>query len=397
MSLWGQPVLSVVFAGGYLALMTVLWLGLVVGVNRWGRGFGLVRPQVLPTEGRRVSICVPARDEAHNIEACVRAALATRWPDLEVIVVDDRSTDGTGALARQAGAKDPRLHVVDGTERPEGWAGKVWACSRAAGEATGDLLLFVDADVQLDPDAVAALVAEATAENLSLLSVFGTWKLDGFWERTVVPAVGWLIRGAVDLHHVNAPERPEAFANGQLILVERRDYESLDGHGAVRDQILDDVRLAEAFKRRGHRVGMRVAPWLFTVRPYRSLAEIYGGYAKNLYEGMGRKPLLGFGAVLFLFVGTLVPVVGLVVGLWARLAWGWAVPGGGWLVWLAGVCALQVVFRFRLERRDGRSGAMAWTHPVANAVLIAILLGSVLGVRVRWKGRSFVDGRATGA
>jgi len=311
-------------------------------------------------------------------------------------VVDDRSNDGTGALAQAAGEGDPRLHVVEGTDRPEGWAGKVWACSRAAGEATGELLLFVDADVCIDPDGVATLVAELEDKQLSLLSAFGTWRLEGFWERAVVPAVGWLIRGAVALEHVNAPERPEAFANGQLILVERGDYEALDGHSAVRDQILDDVRLAEAFKRRGYRVGMRVAPWLFEVRPYRSLGEIYAGYAKNLYEGMGRRPLLGFGAVLFLFVGTLVPVLSLVGGLWARWVWGWAVPGSGWIAWLGGVCALQVWFRFRLERRDGRSGAMAWTHPVANAVLIAILLGSVLGIRVRWKGRTFVDGRAAG-
>lgn len=394
MSLWGQPILNLVFAGGYLGLMTLLWAGLVVGVPLWGRGHGLRRPDDIPATGRRVSICVPARDEAHNIALCVQAALATRWPDLEVIVVDDRSSDGTGDRAREAGAGDPRLHVIEGTPRPAGWAGKAWACARAAGEATGDLLLFVDADVRIDPDAVASLVAELEDKRLSLLSAFGTWKLEGFWERAVVPAVGWLIRGAVDLDHVNAPERPEAFANGQLILVERGAYDALDGHGAVKDQILDDVRLAEAFKRRGHRVGMRVAPWLFVVRPYRSLREIYGGYAKNLYEGMGRRPALGFGAVLFLFVGAMLPVLALLGALWARLVWGWAIPGAGWIAWLGAVTGLQLLFRYRLERRDGRSGAMAWAHPLANAVLIAILLGSVVGVRVRWKGRTFVDGRA---
>ena len=100
MSLWGEPVLSLLLAGSYLALMTFLWVGLVIGVPRWGRGFGLQRSPGPPTRGPRVSICVPARDEAHNIEACVRAALASRWPDLEVIVIDDRSTDGTGDLAR---------------------------------------------------------------------------------------------------------------------------------------------------------------------------------------------------------------------------------------------------------------------------------------------------------
>lgn len=393
---WDDPIWSDVFAGGYLGLLTLMWGGLVAGIPRWGERWAL-KPEAPGPDAPTVSICVPARDEAANIGACVRAALNSRWPDparLEVIVVDDRSTDGTGAAALAAGGGDPRLRVIEGTEPPPGWAGKPWACARAAGEARGALLFFVDADVVLNPGALGAMAARLLDEGLALISVFGSWALHSFWERAVIPAVGWFIRGAVDLDRINAPGRPESFANGQAILVARAPYEAAGGHGAVRDQVLEDVRLAEVIKRHGGGVGLRVAPWAFSVRLYRSLSEILAGYGKNLYEGMGRRPGIGLGAVLFILVGTLLPALALPAGIIARIGPGWTVPGTPWLLWMALIVALQLLFRWRVERRDGRDGWAFWTHPLANLVLVWILLRSVFGVRARWKGREFVDGRA---
>jgi chlorobactene glucosyltransferase len=399
-SLWGEPFFSDLLAGAYLALLTLMWVGLVGGVSRWGQRWRLERPQEpappapVSSEVPMVSICIPARNEALNIGACVRAALASDWPRLEVVVVDDRSEDATAAEATAAAAGDARLLLIGGTPPPSGWAGKSWACTRAAGEAHGTLLLFIDADVRLDPEAVRALVAERARSELDLLSVFGTWELVSFWERVLVPTVGWLIRGAVDLDRVNDPVHLDAFANGQLILVEREAYEQVGGHGAVRDRILDDVGLAEAFKRRGRRIGLRPASWTFRVRLYRSLSEIVAGYGKNLYEGMGRRPAVGLGAVLFIFVGTLFPHIALVGAVAARLLFGWGVPEWGWIAWLALVCSLQILFRVRVERFDGRSGSIAWAHPLANVLLVAIILRSMFSVQASWKGRRFVDGRA---
>ncbi len=395
MNLWGQPVFSDLLAGGYLGLVTLMWVGLVWGVPRWGARWRLARPGgPRPEDGPRVSICIPARNEARNIGPCVEAALASRWSRLEVVVVDDRSEDDTGRVAREAGAGDPRLRVVGGTEPPAGWAGKAWACARAAGESHGDLLLFVDADVRLDPDAVRAVVAAAQQDEAALVSVFGTWDLVSFWERALIPTVGWLIRGAVELDRVNDPVQPDAFANGQLILVEREAYDFVGGHGAIKDRVLDDVGLAQAFKRRGLRISLRPAPWAFRVRLYTSLSEIVAGYGKNLYEGMGRKPAVGLGAVLFILVGTLLPFLALFGGLAGRLVAGWAVPTAPWLGWLALVCLLQVAFRYRIERFDARSGGIAWVHPLANVLLVGIVLRSMLRVESSWKGRRFVDGRA---
>lgn len=397
MGLWGQPMFSDLLAGGYLALLTLMWSGLVFGVPRWAERWRINAPAGdAPTTGTLVSVCIPARNEAKNIAEAVRASLSLVWPSLEVIVVDDRSDDGTGDVARAAGAGDARLHVVEGSEPPAGWAGKAWACARAAGEARGDWLLFLDADVSIHPDALRALIPTAQTQQLSLLSIFGTWRMVTFWERALIPTVGWLIRGAVDLDQVNDPTRPEAFANGQLILVERQAYEFVGGHGAVKDRILDDVAIAGAFKRRGLAMGLRSAPWMFTVRLYRSLQEILAGYGKNLYEGMGRNVVVGFGAVLFIFVGTLLPFALLAGAVVGRVGFGWSFPEAGWVVWIAGVCALQLWFRWRLERFDGRSGAMAWVHPIANVCLVALILRSMFWVEAEWKGRRFVDGRARG-
>jgi len=208
-----------------------------------------------------------------------------------------------------------------------------------------------------------------------------------------VPPVGWLIRGAVDLDAVNTPGKEAAFANGQFIAVRRSTYDRIGGHEAVADTILDDVRLASAVQRVGGRLGMFDASWLFEVRPYRGLSEVVAGYSKNLFEGMDRSLTTAMGAVLFIFVGTLLPYLAVAVGLFLRLGLGWGVPGWGWIAWMALVCALQVWFRARVEQRDGRSPRLAWTHALGNIVLVWIVVRSTLSLEATWKGRRFVDGR----
>jgi len=308
-------------------------------------------------------------------------------------VIDDRSTDDTAAVAIEAADGDPRVRVVSGTEPPQDWSGKAWACTRAAGEATGDILLFVDADVRLDEAAVQAVVAAMDARALDLFSAFGTWRLESTWENVAIPPVGWLIRGSIDLDAVNAPGKEAAFANGQLIAVRRAAYQQIDGHGAVRGTILDDVALAVAIQRQGNRIGLVDAPWLFEVRLYRSLREVVAGYSKNMFEGMDRRLSTGLGAIFFIFVGALFPYVCVVGGVVARLGLGWSVPGWGWVAWFGAICGMQVFFRYRLDLRDGRAPRWCWTHAIGNLVLVWILVRSIMGLETEWKGRKFLDGR----
>jgi chlorobactene glucosyltransferase len=391
---WNDPALSNMLAAGYLGLLTILWFLLLLGARGWGRRWPLAQrdgDQVVPP----VLVCVPARNEALNIEACVRSVLASKGVDLLLVVLDDSSTDDTGALAQRAAGDDPRVTVRAGQPPPSGWAGKSWALVQASADAERPYLLFLDADVELHPRALYALLAQAEVERLDLLSLFGTWRLDSFWELVVVPVVGWFVRGATNLDAVNDPSHPDAFANGQLILVRRESYERIGGHRAVQGEVLEDVRLAQAFSKQAMRIMLLHAPWAFRARLYRSLGEIVEGYTKNFYEGMGRRPLVALGLALFTIIGSLLPYVIVVAVVAAQFALGWKLLDVYLLAWCCGVCLLMVAFRWRQERADGRTGAYALTHPLGNLVLLWIVVRSMLAIEVRWKGRAYRDGKAT--
>jgi chlorobactene glucosyltransferase len=388
---WGEPFFSGVLLGGYLGLMSLSWTAMLAGIAGWmGRW-------AMPSSGAvdlpRLSICIPARNEAHQIVACLQAALASDHPDFEVVLVDDGSTDGTAEKARSL--QDSRLVVISGTPLPKGWSGKAWALTQAVSHASGNHLLFIDADVVLAPETAYKAAGVLVAKKLALLSLFGTWDLKSFWEKVAIPTIGWFVRGAVNMEAVNAPGKKDAFANGQFILVEKSAYLHAGGHGAIRQSVLDDVRLAEVIKQAGHPIGLFHAPEAFRVRLYRSLGEIIRGYTKNFYEGMGRNPSLALGAVLFLFIGAGLPYLLLFFSIvfpgffFAGLNHVWL-----WQGWILGVCLLPVLFRYRVERLDGRSGALAWAHPLGNLVLGWILLQSMFSVSVEWKGREFHDGKA---
>ncbi len=390
---WGDPGFSQLLLCMGFGLWTLLWGVLVAAVGQWGRDWRM-EPSKSKGELPLLSICIPARNEEGNIGACLEAVLASDHPNLEIIVVDDGSEDGTGAAAREAGGGHPRFRLIQGTAPPAGWAGKPWACQRAAGEAAGDLLLFLDADVRLSPWAARAAMEQMEERSLDLLSLFGSWDLRGFWEVAVVPVVGWFIRGAVDLEAANKTVSPVAFANGQFLLVRRSAYESLGGHGAVKSEVLEDVRLAKVFKQRAFSCGLFHAPGAFSVRLYDSLGAIVEGYSKNLYEGMGRRPAVALSAIGFIFLGTLFPFLALAGVLLCRWLLGWQLLGPGWILWLSGICLLVPLFRWRLEREDGRSGWHALSHPLGNLVFVWILIRSMVSMEARWKGRTFLDGRA---
>lgn len=356
-----------------------------------------------------VSVIVPARDEAHNIERCVGSLVASDYPDFEVIVVDDRSADGTGAAARRvASGRARRLLVLDGAELPEGWFGKQWACWQGTAAARGELLLFTDADTVHDPTLLARSVAALAAERADCVTVIGRQIMDSFWERLVQPQVFMLL--AVRYPRMGEHPLPRrrwrgAIANGQYLLFERGAYERLGGHQAVRYEAAEDLRLAQRLVREGGRLVVRYSYAGLGTRMYRGLGEVVAGWSKNMIPAglQTVHPWLRPVTPLAMFVSGafawLLPPVVLVATL---LGAGGAMRGDLHL-WAAVATVLLMLFWSGVSRRFGAPAWMGLLYPLGALVGHWILLRSWLGRRrVQWKGRSYAwdvnsDSKAEGS
>lgn len=233
---------------------------------------------------------VPARDEARNIERCLRSLLASTYPRLEILVVDDCSTDGTRAIVERLATSDGRVRLVPGQPLPGGWFGKPWACWQGYRAARGGLLLFTDADTTHGPALHGHAVGHLLAERAHLVTVLPRELALTFWERLVQPHFFVLLGiryGSAERLNRNTDPR-HAIANGQFILVTRESYEALGGHQAVKDQVVEDLALAQAYTAAGLAVRFAGAEQVMATRMYASLREIVDGWTKNAFNGMRR-------------------------------------------------------------------------------------------------------------
>jgi chlorobactene glucosyltransferase len=340
-----------------------------------------------------VSIVVPARNEARNIETVLGSLAATRGVAFEVIVVDDRSEDGTADLARAVPpGRARRVVVLEGDPLADGWLGKPWACHQGAREADGQVLLFTDADTVHGPDLLARALAALDEDDADAVTLVGRQLLGSFWERLVQPQVflSMLLRYPRHTHPLPPERWRDALANGQYILARRGAYEAIGGHASVRGEVVEDLRLAQTLVRAGRRLSMRRAEDALATRMYRSLPELIEGWTKNLLLG-GRAtmppgvlrqvmpPLVilwGFAAWLLPPLALMARAGGLVgpeVGQWALLASGASV--GFWAV---------------VNARFGVSLVHGLLYPLGASVLLWIMVRAwVRGPRVRWKGREY--------
>jgi chlorobactene glucosyltransferase len=372
---------------GLLVLVVLNWVGLALRTwkGRKEKRFHLHPDDPPPPDpAPGVTVVIPARNEVGTIGPCLEAVLAQDHPNLQVVVLDDGSTDGTtDVLARFA--RDPRLTVVPGQgEPPPGWFGKPWAVHRAQQHATMPWLLFIDADVRLHPHAVSRSLAYALRHELGMLSGFGTLVTGSFWERVLQPVVGGLIVAGNDTGEVNDPQRPDkAMANGQFILFERGHYERIGGHGAVRNDVLDDVGLARAAKAGGVPFHMTFMRPLFSCRMYTGLGEIWRGWRKNLFAGMHYRWGVVAAVLVYLLISNLLP--------WMLLPFAaLGLLGGEWLVWSLALIALMQVVRFYLDRVFDHPPHYGPTQLLGVAMVMLLILDSAWSStrgRVAWKGR----------
>lgn len=339
-----------------------------------------------------LSIVVPARDEERNIESCARSLLAQCGVQAEVIVVDDGSTDATGAILARLAAEFPALQVVTGEALPDGWVGKPWACAQGARRACGDWLLFTDADSRHVEHASASTLAFARAHGADAFTLLTGQELGTFAEAALLPAILQMVLFACGpSSEINDPARPDrALANGQYLLVSRTAYDALGGHDALRSSLVEDIDFARRLKGDGRfRLIVAEGTQLVRVRMYHSFREIWDGFTKNMYLGARGDLRAIAGGVLFCaLLSVAPPLLALAALRRGHRAQAAEAVAASLTVMAAGWYGANVV---SAPRR------LAVFVPLGIGMFGAILLNStrraLSGAGFEWRGRRYPDAR----
>lgn len=327
----------------------------------------------------KVSLLVPARNEAEIIADTVRQLCAQDYPDFEVIVLDDNSTDGTQAVATESG--DYHLQVVSGLALPSGWAGKNWACYQLAQQANGDYLLFTDADTRWHPQALSSLIAYQQHTHAGLVTAWPTQKTVTWAERLVVPLMNFVVLGylPVLMTHYSHVALFGA-ANGQCMLWQRTAYEHAGGHQGVAASVLDDVSLARRAAAQNVRIRMVDGNYLIGCRMYYDWLSVRDGFAKNILAGYGNSLVaLGLSAAFHAIV-FLLPLILILLSAW----WQWGL----------GMIALAVGTRALSAAHSHQRVADALLMPLSVLAMQRIALQAVIWHvqgGPRWKGRTLTQ------
>jgi hopene-associated glycosyltransferase HpnB len=358
-------------------LSPAIWISLLVGRGRFWR-----MDIRLPTPGERhdwpsVTVVIPARDEAAILPESLPTVLGQDYPGpLEVILVDDASTDGTGSLARDLAVARP-VTVLRGEGPPPGWAGKVAAMERGL-RAVGNsrYVLFTDADIAHPPDSVRALVSHAEAGRLDLVSLMARLNTASPAERAIVPAFVFSFFQLYPPAWVNMPRRRTAAAAGGCMLVRRETLERLGGLGGIRDARIDDVALGGLVKRGGGRVWLGVSTSVRSLRPYPRLSDLWAMITRSAYTQLRYSPWLLAATLLGLTLTYAVPPL---LGVAAAAASMWLVAApclGAW--------ALMSALYLPVLRLYGLG---AWRAPLLPAVMAAYGAMTVDSARRHRRGR----------
>jgi chlorobactene glucosyltransferase len=348
-----------------------------------------------PNSPPLVSVIVPARNEAHNIARCVRSILSASYPRLELLVVDDSSTDGTADVAREAAAGDTRMRIITSSALPEGWFGKQWACATGARIAKGEILQFTDADTVHAPDLVTRSVNAMQSTGADLFSIAGSQELGGFWEKVIQPQIFTILSmryGGTESVN-DSPRVSSKIANGQCIFVTRQSYEAIGGHGSVRTSVAEDLMLAQRFFAARKNVVLMLGVKQLSTRMYASLGEIIDGWRKNVFAGgLDAVPFGRVGQSILPLALLLPPLLELLPPLALALA-AFGIPTGGTVILWATISAVATLLWWIVVYVTvGESPLYALAYPIGALVLLYIFFTAVIrGRRVSWKGRTYIS------
>jgi chlorobactene glucosyltransferase len=344
-----------------------------------------LRPAQLK-EAPLLSVLVPARNEENNIERCLRSLFAQDYPQLHIVVVDDASTDQTPVILERLAKEDKRLEVLQGRPLPKGWTGKNNALVHGLSKVKGEFVLFLDADVVLQPGAISAAFAAMRQYNAAFLTLWPRQEVKTFWEKAVQPVIVAMNIALSTLQRLYMPPFPEALsAWGPFILVERSAYEKIGGHEAIAGEIAEDYVLYLNFRKAGFRTVMLDGTAFVSVRMYDSLGGIWEGWSKNLFPGLLRSYVLTLLAATGIFFFTVSPFILLLAGM---------SEGRAWLVGPSlALIVLLVIIGYLMRSHTSLKQSWLAVNPLGGLVFIGTLLNSALrhtlGTGVTWKGRQY--------
>ena len=342
-----------------------------------------------------VSAIIPAKDEQDVIADCLATVRAQAYPNLEILVVDDRSTDRTPEIVRAVAEVDPRVRLVTIEHLPPGWTGKTHALHVAAGQAKGEWFWFVDADTRHEPESLSIVLEYARSRGAALASLLPEMRCESFWESVAQPLLGVVLIQNYPLFWANDPKKSLAFANGQYILIRRDAYLAAGGHEAVRDKFVEDIYLAKAVKEAGLSSRTAIAHGIGSTRMYTSLPQFVRGWSRILYDALGRDPwrllLQGLDPLVFSQTAHVAFVASLVMLALGR-------PSVAFAGWLLALSVAHHLLAYTCLRRlyvlsVPRTRHVAW-YPLAGLVLDAILFQAIrmcLTGQVSWRGTSYQE------
>jgi chlorobactene glucosyltransferase len=374
-----------------LIFLSILQFALIIAIvvyltiNTWY--LSKVEPVAEPLlEYPFVSVCVPARDEERDIEVCLTSLLNQDYPQFEVIVVDDNSTDNTPDIIKSLQKRHANLVTIQGAALPADWYGKPFALHQAGQKARGELLLFTDADPVFRPYALTTAVHLMQKHQLDMLSLLPGTEFCSFWERTVQPVIFAFIAALTRFRKVNDPESKAAMGVGAFILLRREIYNRVGGHETLKQTILEDIGMARLVKRAGAKIMIADAQKIYSIRMYHSFREIWIGWRKNVFLAMKKSIFKTFYYILCVLGFVVTPWLMVGIHLWLGSALGWQAMAWAGLG-LVLITTWTLCHELNLEKR------YALLFPLGALVMAAIMINSMIQVLFRgqaeWRGRTY--------
>ncbi len=338
----------------------------------------------LETDLPLISILIPARNEESNIKACLDSILQEQAYPIEVCVLDDRSDDRTGEIVKEIAEGDQRVRLIHGVELEEGWMGKSYACHQLAQQANGEWLLFLDADLRLKRGTLGKAIATAMYQRKGLITGFPFQEVNTWLEKLVVPMMMFTIACHLPIRFVQHTKDPKfVAAHGAFLFIHKNTYQKIGGHAAFKKDLVDDMSMGRAVKKAGDPVMLADVHNDLTMRMYDRASQVWKGYKKNLYPGMGYNPWLFAGVLTFYTCAYLLPLLTLIGSI--------LIPSWFWPSLIA--YSLGVIIKLVIDWKNGQPLYLAFFLPFS--ILFVNLIGidswraSQFQQGYEWKGRTY--------